>query len=179
MATLVPYLAALVLALAPDGGTPPLLCTGQAPGDAEAKDARRFLEDGDEFYVFAVSLWGAPVSCKYEPEPYEGQTFHKLEYRFAGGGTLSWQTMPPETSIIRVSAAKGFPDEKAARKLLADSLAQSHLNIAWDRAPEVKKDAKTGTTTKTYWDPEAGLNVGADLVYRGKRLVGIGYHAAL
>jgi hypothetical protein len=95
-----------------------------------------------------------------------------LVYTFSDGSTLSFEALLPETSITRLLTARGFPDEAAARRVLEQKVKEVGFSPAWDKPPETRSEAD-GKIVQMFWDPTEGLNVAADHIYRGDKMVGI------
>jgi hypothetical protein len=82
-----------------------------------------------------------------------------------------------ETSRVTLRVAGGFPDEPEARAELERYAKGIGVDIDWSRPAESSE--RGGERADTFWDREPGHNAGADLIYRGAKLVGIGLHLAL
>jgi hypothetical protein len=163
----------------PAGGTGPatpgLRCDGAARSPRLAGWRRR--AEGDGLYRYAVRLLGPPTGCAGKLEEAEGPGSGALDFSFAGGGALRIETAPPETSRVTLRVAGGFPDEPGARSELERYAKEIGVEIDWSRPAESSE--RGGERTETFWDREPGRNAGADLIYRGAKLVGIGLHLAL
>jgi hypothetical protein len=73
----------------------------------------------DELAAFAVEAYGAPLTCGGEVgTEFDGVKFGSLLLNFSDGASFEVETMPPETSVVTLSAPSGFTDEVLARQVL-------------------------------------------------------------
>jgi hypothetical protein len=159
-------------------GPGPLVCAGEGQGDKKTKKLKADCE-ADPYFIFSVALLERPSQCQVSWQESEGQDFGSIKYGFPDGSLLSIESLPPETSLVEVKTMKATLDEQAARAFLQKTTAKNGFHIAWTSSPRIESDQRTGITRKTYWDPEEGINAGADLIYRDGKLIGIGFHSAL
>jgi len=128
----------------------------------------------DALFRYAVSLFGLPASCRTKKtSTSEGESFGQVTYLFSNGAAYSVETLPPETSETRLFAPHGFPNEKDAIQHLKK--ATTELGIAWSK-PEISIDR--GVTTKTFWNPDSGVNTRGFIDYKSGKLIAIGYGSA-
>jgi hypothetical protein len=138
--------------------------------------------DKDSFYQYAVRLFNQPIACKGEADgdakgkvDDEDGAHNMIVFSFANGATYRIETFPPETGIDELLAPGGFPNEEEARSFIKQRSEEAGAHIDWSKPEERTEDDKQ---VHTYWDPEEP-NAGADLIYKNKKLVGIGFHMAL
>ncbi len=145
-------------------------CDG--PGsDPWVSDLRSRVLAYDGLARFAFEHFGEPVACDgVRTDDFDGLAFGSLRLTFPGAVTLDVTTMPPETSVVTLTAASGFPDEGQIREALAAHAADRGLAIDWS-TPEVGTSGDE--VTHTFWDPDPGLNGSAALVFREGVLVAV------
>ena len=131
----------------------------------------------DGLYAFAAGVYGAPEQCSAAiTMHFDGVAFGLLTLTFAGGETLVVETMPPQVGIIELRVPSGFADEQAARAALRAYTAARGLMIDWstpETATASGTAAREGETTRTFRDPDPGLNGSAALVFDRERLVAV------
>jgi hypothetical protein len=131
----------------------------------------------DELVGFAVEAYGAPLTCEGAVSTeFDGMEFGSLRLTFSEGATFQVETMPPETSVARLSAPSGFADEVRARQVLQAYAERIGLELDWT-APEIT--VLGDERVETYWDPDPGLNASASHVYSGDSLVALRFSMAL
>lgn len=167
-----------LLGAAPRSGAEPaeraLRCDGEAASPRLGEWRTRAEADG--LYRYAVQLFGPPTGCAGKLEDGEGSSYGVLHVSFPGGGALRLETAPPETSRVVLRVAGGFSDEPEARAALERYAKGIGVEIDWSRPAESSE--RGGERADTFWDRQPGRNAGADLIYRGAKLVGIGLHLA-
>jgi hypothetical protein len=173
--------ASAMAVAAPGHAKPPpakaLVCKGQKMHLERALQTRAAAESMT-FYTYATKTFGQPTSCSMTWETFEENLFPTIVYDFSGA-TYTVASLPPETGRTELIAKDGFPDEKVAKALLEKQLKADNWEVDWSKPNIEKSAAKDGLSTTTYWSPEDGANMGVDLVYRGKRLIGIATHFAM
>jgi hypothetical protein len=146
--------------------------------DGELSGWERMIKDEHDIYLYAVKLFNQPMTCKGDVESNADENrVGTIVFTFAGGSTFSIEASPPETSMTILRAPGGFPDEKEARSILEQYSQEIGVHIDWSKP---KEESRMGDEQVfTYWDPDEGLNAGADMVYKDKKLVEIRFHMAL
>ena len=131
----------------------------------------------DELVDFAVEAYGAPITCGGEVgTEFDGMKFGSLLLSFSDGASFEVETMPPETSVVTLSAPSGFTDEVLARQVLQVYAERIGVEIDW-AAPEIA--TQDDERIEVFWDPDTGLNASASHVYAGDSLVGLRFSMAL
>jgi len=131
----------------------------------------------DQFYLYAVKLFNKPAACKGKFEgDIEESGNSVMILTFSNGATYSVETFPPESSMEKLRAPDGFPDEKEARSFMKRYSEERGVHIDWSKQEE---NHEGDEQSFTFWDPDDGLNAGVDLVYKNRKLVEISFHMAL
>lgn len=118
---------------------------------------------------FAVERWGAPTACEGAVTiEFDGARYGFVRLTFAEGVTVEVETMPIETSITALRASSAFTDAAAVEESVRAAAADIGLEIDWTMPEETSEGDET---TRTFWDPESGLNASVAFVYRGDALV--------
>ena len=164
-------------------GVPPGFATDDFPL-CDASDAdpwiRAFRDRVTSYHGlarFAADHYGEVRRCHGRvTAEFDGAKFGTLILDFNEGVTLEVQTLPPEASISTLRAPSGFRGGSRARYALEKYAADIGLEIDWT-ALEITREE--GAVEHTFWDPEAGLNASASLIYRSGRLVGVRISMAL
>jgi len=132
----------------------------------------------NQMATYAIERHGAPVSCEGAvTAEFDGAQFGTLGLRFAGGMTLTVETMPPEAQIIILRSNSGFDDEVTARSVLESYAESFGLSVDWTTPTE--ETTEDSERVQSFWDPTAGLNGSASLVVAGGTLVALRFSAAL
>ena len=135
------------------------------------RDFRQRVVSFDGLYRFVVERYGPPSSCEGEiTMEFDGARFGTLAFGFAGGVTYAVETLPPEASVRALSAPGGFDGPEEVREAVTAYATDIGLDIDWTNPQVATED---GFETRTFWDPEPGLNASATLVYSGRTLVGV------
>ena len=122
------------------------------------------VESHDGLARFAEDRYGPPVTCEgVVTTEFDGMKFGRVLLTYAGGVELSVETMPPEASIVILSAGSGFSAEGPVVEALRTYAAGVGLQLDWAN-PEVTTTG--GEVTETFWDAESGLNASASVVRR-------------
>jgi hypothetical protein len=119
----------------------------------------------DKLYLYAVKLFNKPVACKGN---YDGDI---IVFTFANGPTFKLTS-----NTVALRAPGGFPNEEEARSIIKQ-YTEGHLKgieMNWAKPDEGREGDEQ---VYTYWAKGEGLNVGADMVYKDKKLVEICYHS--
>ena len=163
-----PLLAVALLAVL--GSTPPDRRECDGPdADSWVSDFRDRTLAYNEIARSAVERWGAPTACEGAvTTEFDGVQFGFVRLTFEEGVTVEVETMPIETSITVLRAVDGFADAAAVEESVRAAAADIGLEVDW-ATPEVTSEGDR--TTRTYWDPESGLNASVALVYRGDTLI--------
>ncbi|HKJ01327.1 MAG TPA: hypothetical protein VJ997_02700 [Longimicrobiales bacterium] len=139
-------------------------CDGQDV-DPWVTELRDRVEAYNGLARFAQGRFGPPIACEGKvTAEFDGVRFGSLVLGYSGGVALSVETMPPETSIVVLSAAMGFDAEPLVVEALRAYALGVGLRLDWTH-PEV---TTTGDeVSETFWDPESGLNASASLIRSG------------
>ena len=131
----------------------------------------------DGLFVFALEQFGEANGCAGTvTDEFDGARFGTVTWTFGGGATFSLTTMPPETSIVRLSRAGGFDDPAAASAALRAYADGIGVAIDWS-VPEVALEGES--EVRSFRDPESGLNASASLVFVADALVEVRFSMAL
>ena len=115
---------------------------------------------------------GDPDRCEgVVTQRFEGVTYGSITLTFTGGVEYSIATMPFETTIQKLVAVNGFPDEERLRERVRLYMDGVGFHIRWDD-PTIEED--NGSRTEMYRDPEPGMNALVSFVRRDDRLVRVG-----
>jgi hypothetical protein len=152
-----------------------LRCEGEQDDPRVAAWRTRAADDG--LLRFAAARFGRPTACEGKlGSASDGNAFGRLRFSFVGGSVLEIETAPPETSRVTLTAPGGFGDETAARAALEEYARGVGARIDWSKPTSSAQ--RRGERVVTFWDPSHGLNAGADLRFRGGKLVAIALHLA-
>jgi len=131
----------------------------------------------DALVGFAVQAYGAPITCGGEVgTEFDGIKFGSLLLSFSDGASFEVETMPPETSVVTLSAPSGFADEVLARQVLQVYAERIGVEIDWT-VPEITTEG--AERVESFRDPDPGLNATASHVYSGDSLVALRFSMAL
>ena len=131
----------------------------------------------DALVAFAVQAYGAPLHCEGAVSAeFEGMKFGSLQLSFSEGASFHVETLPPEMSVVTLSAPSAFADEVLARQVLQVYAERIGVEIDWT-APETTVGGDE--RVETFWDPDSGLNASASHVYSGDSLVALRFSMAL
>lgn len=165
-----PTLLLLVALLAVPAGTPWDRAECDGPGaDPWVVDFRDRTLAYSGIARFAVERWGAPTACEGAvTTEFDGARYGFVRLTFGQGVTVEVETMPIETSITALRASGGFTDAAVVEAAVRAAAADIGLEIDWTMPEETVEGDET---TRTYWDPESGLNASVAFVYRADALV--------
>lgn len=155
-------------------GKPP--CDGPDT-DPWVKELRDRVLSFDELVAFAVAVYGAPLHCEGEVgSEFDGMKFGSVRLDFSEGASFEVETLPPESSVVSLSAPSGFVDEVLARQVLQVYTERIGVEIDWTAPETIDQGEKR---VETFWDPDPGLNASASLVYAAGTLVELRFSLAL
>jgi hypothetical protein len=166
--SLISLLAVVVVAVT--GGTPSdrPMCDGP-DADPWVVDFRDRTLAYSGVARFALERWGPPTACEGAvTTEFDGARFGFVRLTFADGVSVEVETMPIETSITAVRAADGFTDAAGVEGAVRAAAADIGLEIDWAAPEEISEGDET---TRTFWDPESGLNASVAFVYRNGTLI--------
>ncbi len=143
---------------------------------------RQYAEKTDSLYTFAVKTFGAPTSCTIastipedavRPENPDAVDFHgKFTFVFKGA-TLIFENVGRVE--VHLNATPSFPSEAEAKTAF-----EARAGFAFKgRKPTSSDEKGDGTHLVSYSDQGAdadGSQTTADMIYRGKKLVGLYLH---
>ena len=95
---------------------------------------------------------------------------------FAEGSELQIETLPPESTIARLTVPKGFQDEKEARMVLEQYVKVTGAPIDWSKP---KEELKGNEREVTYGTSNPDDNIFAGLKYKNGKLVELRFSMAL
>jgi len=127
----------------------------------------------NELYLYTVKLFKQPTVCEGKVQK-EGSS--SMVFTFANGSTFNI-IAGPDSANYQIRAAGGFPNENEARSFIKKYTAEQFPNGLEDIWSKPEKRLQAGEQVYTYWVPGEGINIGADMAYKNKKLVGIGYHS--
>lgn len=142
--------------------TPFAACEG--PGvDPWVTGLRDRILNFNDLATHAVRSYGPPVACEGAvTDDFDGAKFGVVTLTFGADVRLSVETFPPEASIVSLSDAAGFDDERAIRELLLAYTTDVGLRVDWS-IPDVRTD--DGARVETYFDAHPGMNASVQLHY--------------
>ncbi len=131
----------------------------------------RVLSD-DDLALHALDLHGSPVDCVGTvTSEFDGARFGLVRVSFANGAWLQVETMPPEVSIVTMTAPPGRSmDVEASREALRAYAEAVGLEIDWGSPSTTVEDR---SRTESFWDPDPGLNASASLIFLDDALVAL------
>lgn len=140
---------------------------------------QRIAIEKDELFKFGKGQFGPLVSCngKVNHTEINGQKFGIMTFVFKKSAKMTVETMPPESLVVKLEVNAKFPNADVAMNRLKSAVKKTGLKIDYKKSPEIQKS--NDIETKTFWDTDTGNNGRAFLVYKAKKLVGIGYGMAL
>lgn len=129
-------------------------------------------------FKYAISQFGKLTKCHRKVTSVDtGEKFHTMTYVFKNCATLTMKSAPPEVTDIEMVSEKGFAHEAETLKKLKNFIASIPLKIDWSKSESYKEK---GRKTKIFRaSKEQDINGWGRLIYKGKKLVGIGYGMAL
>lgn len=155
---------------------------GQAPGEQRVErdpwlSAWKAVLEEDRLYLYAVKLFGAPTGCEGKiTATFEDEKFGIMRFAFAAGSELQIETAPPETTRLTLKVPGGFPNENEARAILEQYVREIGLKIDWSKPVE---ETTADGNTKILRYSDRGLDATAVMVYKGGKLIEMGYQMAL
>ena len=153
-----------------------LLPCGDPENDSWVREMRDRVLSFDDLALYALGRYGPPSECRGAVTArFDGRDFGALRLAFPAGIVFDVETFPPEMSTVTLRAEHGFDDPEAVRGALRAYASAIGLDVDWS-APEVTEE--DDATVHTYWDPEAGLNGSASLVFSGTTLVAVRFSIA-
>ena len=131
----------------------------------------------DVLVGFAVQAYGAPLHCEGAVSAeFDGMKFGSMQLSFSEGASFRVETLPPETSVVTLSAPSGFTDQVLARQVLQAYSERIGVEIDWT-APEITTEGVE--RVESFRDPDPGLNASASHVYSGDSLIALRFGMAL
>ncbi len=131
----------------------------------------------EELYRYALELFDGPIGFEGGVSTYDGNYFGFANYMFADGVIMKTENIPPESFRASLSIPGGFPDEDLARQMVIGCMQSIGFEIGNTTLPlESTVDKKR---IIEYWEPIAGHNAKAFMIYEGETLVEVGYSFAL
>lgn len=164
-------IAPVLAALTAGAFSGPVVASPCAGPDADVWVAERadLLLRFDGLLMFARERYGEPLECVGEvTAEFDGAPYGTVTFRFRDEVSFQLETMPIETSVVRLLAPAGFDDAAAVTEALRAYAAGIGLDIDWS-TPEPHQLGEPGV--RTFRDPEEGLNGSASLVHAGDALV--------
>ena len=150
-------------------------CDG-SDADPWVGELRDRLMSFNQLAHYAVERHGPPLTCEgLVATEFDGAKFGAVRLRFAEEVTFQFETMPPEISIAILRTSSGFDDEESVRQLLQTYSTKVGLAIDWT-APKVTMEGDE--RVQTFWDPVAGLNGSASLIFFNGRLTALRFSVA-
>jgi hypothetical protein len=131
----------------------------------------------DALVGFAVQAYGAPLHCEGAVSAeFDGTKFGSMQLSFSEEASFRVETLPPETSVVTLSAPSGFTDEVAARQVLQVYAEDIGVEIDWT-VPGITTEG--AEQVESFRDPDPGLNASASHFYSGDSLVALRFSMAL
>lgn len=132
---------------------------------------------GNRLYLYAVKLFKAPTGREGKVTgTFDDIKYGIVKFTFAGGGVLEIETFPPESSRVTLRVPQGFSNDKEAGRVLEQYVREIGLEIDWSKPRE---EASGEIKTLYYEHEEPAYNATAVMVYKGTKLIEIGFSMAL
>lgn len=154
--------------------TDPCDAPDAAPWVGEQRDRIAAYND---LYAWATGRYGAPTACDGRVTlEFDGRPYGVVELTFAGGATLTVETMPLETSIVTLRRPSGFADPDAVTSALRDYADGVGVEVDWS---EPTTTMQGDGRTDEFGPVDPAFNVFARIEYIGSAPVAISLSIAL